>query len=93
MEAYRLPFMEPASRWPTLVWPRELPIGGEPADAVKIFEDYGQWLLRTPLPKLFVNAEPGSLCDRTVARILSLVVQPAGGNRSGHPFRAGRQSA
>jgi hypothetical protein len=41
-------------------WPRELPIGGESADVVKIFEDYGQWLLRTPLPKLFVNAEPGS---------------------------------
>jgi haloalkane dehalogenase len=48
-----------------LVWPRELPIDGEPADVVKIFEDYGQWLLRTPLPKLFVNAEPGVAVDRT----------------------------
>ncbi len=61
MDIYRLPFIEPASRWPTLVWPRELPIGGEPADVVKIVEDYGRWLLQTPLPKLFVNAEPGSL--------------------------------
>jgi haloalkane dehalogenase len=61
MDAYRLPFGEPESRWPTLVWPRELPIGGEPADVVKIFEGYGQWLLRSPLPKLFINAEPGSL--------------------------------
>jgi haloalkane dehalogenase len=61
MDAYRLPFIEPESRWPTLVWPRELPIGGEPADVVKIVEDYGQWLLRSPLPKLFINAEPGSL--------------------------------
>jgi haloalkane dehalogenase len=61
MDAYRLPFVEPQSRWPTLVWPRELPIGGEPADVVKIVEDYGQWLLRSPLPKLFINAEPGSL--------------------------------
>jgi len=61
MDAYRLPFREPESRWPTLVWPRELPIGGEPADVVKIFESYGQWLLRSPLPKLFINAEPGSL--------------------------------
>jgi haloalkane dehalogenase len=60
MDAYRLPFIEPEARWPMLVWPRELPIGGEPADVVKIFEDYGQWLCRTPLPKLFVNAEPGS---------------------------------
>jgi haloalkane dehalogenase len=61
MDAYRRPFIDPESRWPTLVWPRELPIAGEPADVVKIFEDYGQWLLRTPLPKLFINAEPGSL--------------------------------
>jgi haloalkane dehalogenase len=61
MDAYRLPFIEPESRWPMLVWPRELPIGGEPADVVKIVEDYGQWLLRSPVPKLFVNAEPGSL--------------------------------
>src|SRR5262249_25726711 len=61
MAAYRRPFIEPDSRWPTLIWPRELPIGGEPADVVKIVEDYGQWLLQTPLPKLFINAEPGSL--------------------------------
>jgi len=61
MDAYRRPFIKPNSRWPTLIWPRELPIGGEPADVVKIVEDYGQWLLRTPLPKLFINAEPGSL--------------------------------
>jgi haloalkane dehalogenase len=61
MDAYRLPFIEPEARWPTLVWPRELPIGGEPTDIVKIFENYGQWLLRSPLPKLFINAEPGSL--------------------------------
>jgi haloalkane dehalogenase len=61
MDAYRLPFIEPKSRRPMLIWPRELPIGGEPADVVKIVEDYGQWLLRSPLPKLFINAEPGSL--------------------------------
>ena len=60
MDTYRLPFIQPESRRPMLVWPRELPIGGESADVVKIFEDYGQWLLRTRLPKLFVNAEPGS---------------------------------
>jgi haloalkane dehalogenase len=60
MDAYRLPFIERESRWPMLFWPRELPISGEPADVLKIFEDYGQGLLRTSLPKLFVNAEPGS---------------------------------
>jgi len=60
MDAYRRPFVEPRLRWPMLVWPRELPIGGEPSDVVKIFEQYGRWLERTPLPKLFINAEPGS---------------------------------
>jgi haloalkane dehalogenase len=61
MDAYRLPFIEPQARRPMLIWPRELPISGEPADVVKIVQDYGQWLLRSPLPKLFINAEPGSL--------------------------------
>jgi haloalkane dehalogenase len=61
MDAYRLPFIEPQARRPMLIWPRELPISGEPADVVRIVEDYGQWLLRSPLPKLFINAEPGSL--------------------------------
>jgi haloalkane dehalogenase len=51
MNAYRRPLM----------WPRELPIGGEPADVVTIVESYGQWLLESPLPKLFINAEPGSM--------------------------------
>lgn len=61
MNAYRRPFQTRASRLPTLVWPRELPIGGEPADVVAIVKQYGQWLLESPLPKLFINAEPGSL--------------------------------
>jgi haloalkane dehalogenase len=61
MEAYRRPFQTRSSRLPMLVWPRELPIGGEPADVVAIVADYGQWLLRSPLPKLFINAEPGSM--------------------------------
>jgi haloalkane dehalogenase len=61
MEAYRRPFQTRSSRLPTLVWPRELPIGGEPADVVAIVEKYGQWLLESPLPKLFINAEPGSM--------------------------------
>jgi haloalkane dehalogenase len=61
MDAYRRPFIEPKSRQPTLAWPRELPIGGEPADVVKIVEDYGQWLFGSRFPKLFINAEPASL--------------------------------
>ena len=61
MNAYRRPFLNRKSRLPTLVWPRELPIGGEPADVVAIVERYGQWLLESPQPKLFINAEPGSM--------------------------------
>jgi haloalkane dehalogenase len=61
MEAYRAPFPTPESRLPTLVFPRELPIDGEPADVVEIVEAYGRWLAYTPIPKLFVAADPGSL--------------------------------
>lgn len=61
MNAYRRPFLERVSRLPMLVWPRELPIEGEPADVVAIVEDYGQWMATSSVPKLFVAAEPGSL--------------------------------
>src|SRR3984893_14077590 len=61
MEAYRSPSPERESPLPTLVWPRELPIEGEPADVVAIVEDYGQWMATSSVPKLFINAEPGSL--------------------------------
>jgi haloalkane dehalogenase len=50
------------SGWrPTLVWPGELPIEGEPADVVRIVEDYGRWLAGSPVPKLFIDTEPGAL--------------------------------
>ena len=61
MDAYRAPFRTRDSRWPTLVWPRELPIDGEPADLVWVVEDYAAWLSTTDLPKLFISAEPGAL--------------------------------
>ena len=61
MAAYRRPFVTRESRLPTLVWPRELPIEGAPADVVEIVNSYGAWLAQSPIPKLFVNAEPGSL--------------------------------
>jgi haloalkane dehalogenase len=61
MDAYREPFRNPADRLPMLVWPRELPIAGEPADVVRIVEDYGDWLAKSAIPKLFICADPGSL--------------------------------
>jgi len=60
MAVYRRPYLEPGeSRRPTLTWPREIPLDGEPADVAEIVGAYGQWLARSDLPKLFVNADPG----------------------------------
>jgi haloalkane dehalogenase len=62
METYRAPFREPGeSRRPTLTWPREIPVASEPADVVRIADDNAQWLAKSSVPKLFVNAEPGSI--------------------------------
>jgi haloalkane dehalogenase len=60
-EAYRRPFPDRESRLPMLIWPRELPIEGEPADVVAIVEEYGRWLAASVIPKLFICAEPGSM--------------------------------
>jgi haloalkane dehalogenase len=62
MTVYRRPYLEPGeSRRPTLTWPREIPIEGEPADVVAIVDAYATWLSTSPVPKLFVNAEPGTI--------------------------------
>jgi haloalkane dehalogenase len=60
MAVYRRPFLEPGeSRRPTLTWPREIPIAGDPADVVEIVAAYGAWLAGSDVPKLFIDAEPG----------------------------------
>jgi len=62
MGRYRAPYREPGeSRRPTLTWPREIPVDGEPSDVVQIVRAYGNWLANSPMPKLFVNADPGSI--------------------------------
>jgi haloalkane dehalogenase len=62
MAEYLRPFREPGeSRRPTLSWPRQIPIEGEPADVVAVVEGYGRWLATSAVPKLFINAEPGSI--------------------------------
>lgn len=62
MSEYRRPFANPGEdRRPTLTWPRQIPIEGEPADVVAIVQAYADWLATDPVPKLFVNAEPGSI--------------------------------
>jgi len=62
MAVYRKPFAQVGEgRRPTLAWPREIPLGGEPAAVVEVVEASGRWLAESGLPKLFVNAEPGSI--------------------------------
>jgi haloalkane dehalogenase len=61
MAEYRRPFLQREDRWPTLTWPRQIPIAGEPADVVQVAADYSRWMSENDLPKLFVNAEPGAI--------------------------------
>jgi len=62
MAEYRRPFRDPGeARRPTLTWPREIPIEGEPADVVEIVRSYSEWLKTSPIPKLFINADPGAI--------------------------------
>jgi haloalkane dehalogenase len=62
MDVYRRPFREPGeARRPTLTWPRQIPIEGEPADVTAIVQAYAEWLPKAPVPKLFVNADPGAI--------------------------------
>ena len=62
MDEYRRPFLNPGEdRRPTLSWPRQIPIQGEPKDVVEVVENYSNWLSSSDLPKLFINADPGSI--------------------------------
>jgi haloalkane dehalogenase len=62
MAVYRQPFLNPGEdRRPTLSWPRQIPIGGEPADVTTLAADYQSWLEQSQIPKLFINAEPGAI--------------------------------
>lgn len=62
MTVYRRPYTDAGeSRRPTLTWPRQIPLAGEPADVVKIVDDYAAWLQGSDLAKLLIVAEPGSI--------------------------------
>ncbi|MEM7274921.1 MAG: haloalkane dehalogenase [Actinomycetota bacterium] len=62
MAVYRAPYTEPGeSRRPTLTWPRQIPIEGEPADVTTIVGDYADWLAQSDLPKLLISADPGAI--------------------------------
>jgi len=62
MNHYRRPFINAGEdRRPTLSWPRNIPIEGEPADVVAVVNNYANWLAHSDVPKLFINAEPGAI--------------------------------
>lgn len=62
MNEYRRPFLSSGEdRRPTLSWPREIPIEGQPANVCKIVNEYAEWMKTNNIPKLFINAEPGSI--------------------------------
>ena len=70
LAAYRAPFPTPESRLPTLQWPREIPIGGRPADVDAVMRSYSEWFLASDLPKLMFHADPGALVPPEAARWL-----------------------
>jgi haloalkane dehalogenase len=62
MNEYRRPFASPGEdRRLTLTWPREMPLDGEPPQVVAVVDAYSSWLAGSPVPKLFINAEPGAI--------------------------------
>ena len=62
MTVYRRPYLSAGEdRRPTLSWPRELPIDGEPADVVAIINEYADWMTGNEVPKLFINGDPGAI--------------------------------
>ena len=62
MNEYRRPFLSSGEdRRPTLSWPREIPIEGQPGNVCQIVNEYAQWMKTNNIPKLFINAEPGAI--------------------------------
>ncbi len=60
-DVYRAPFVDPGSRLPMLMFPRELPVGGEPADVHAMQVAYLEALQTSDVPKLHLFGTPGVL--------------------------------
>ena len=61
MNAYRAPHLKEEDRQPLLNWPRQIPLEGEPKNVVSLVNDYGAFMSSSNIPKLFINADPGSI--------------------------------
>jgi haloalkane dehalogenase len=71
MNHYRQPFVNPGEdRRPTLSWPRDVPIDGEPADVVSVVKRYRDWLAESDVPKLFINSEPGAIARGRIRELI-----------------------
>jgi haloalkane dehalogenase len=71
MKHYRQPFANPGEdRRPTLSWPRDVPIDGQPADVVSVVERYRDWLAESDVPKLFINAKPGAIVRGRIRELI-----------------------
>jgi haloalkane dehalogenase len=72
MANYRKPFLNPGEdRRPTLTWPRQIPLDGEPAEVVKVVSEYGNWLRQSQVPKLWIHGDPGAIETANVRRFCS----------------------
>lgn len=100
--AYRAPFVEREARLPTLAWPRQIPIAGEPPEIVALVEQYRAWLEASPVAKLLFTVEPGVLIPAPVAawcraHLTNLEVVPLGAGlhfvQEDHPHAIGRHLA
>jgi haloalkane dehalogenase len=71
MDHYRQPFIHQGEdRRPTLSWPRNVPIEGEPADVIAVVNEYSKWLAGSDVPKLFINAEPGEIINDRIRELI-----------------------
>ena len=59
---YIRPFKNPGEdRRPTLTWPRQIPLEDEPSEVVEEVSKNAEFHKDSDIPKLFINAEPGSI--------------------------------
>ena len=59
---YIRPFKEAGEdRRPTLTWPRQIPVEGEPKEVIDEVIKNGEFHKDSNIPKLFINADPGSI--------------------------------
>ena len=59
---YIRPFINSGEdRRPTLTWPRQIPLDGEPSEVVEEVRKNSEFHKDSEIPKLFINADPGSI--------------------------------